>query len=219
MARSCHFQLFLKPTLEALWLGANLTEKGRSRFPLVMDRPDYLPALAAVQRAFPGPIELIGSDVFVDHALKHFCPVGPYGFALQHHLPILELANEIKITTLVVDPGLLPFARPRVKKRNTYPAQVHRRAAVEILLDNAAVQHPFNAVRSTPGLAAILARPREIPLAKPEIELPLLWLAARRRLRWSGTVRLFSPTRGLEHHTGGEQSEEKKPDDRHSARS
>jgi hypothetical protein len=32
------------------------------------------------------------------------------GFALQDHLAVFELADEIEIATFVVDPGLFPFA-------------------------------------------------------------------------------------------------------------
>jgi hypothetical protein len=37
------------------------------------------------------------------------------GFALQDHLPVAEVTNEIEIAALVIDPGLLPVAGARIK--------------------------------------------------------------------------------------------------------
>jgi len=75
-----------------------------------MDRPLNRPGLAAVFGCFPAPIEFAGADVLEDHPLKKPGAIAAGGFAGQNHLAVFELADEIQICALIVDPGLFPFA-------------------------------------------------------------------------------------------------------------
>src|SRR5260370_36708517 len=74
-----------------------------SAFASVVDRPVYLPGLAAVARRFPTPVEFICANVLPDHALQALHAVANF-FALQDHLPVAEVTNEIEIASLVIDP-------------------------------------------------------------------------------------------------------------------
>src|SRR6516225_9333406 len=98
-----------------------------------MDGPVDLPRLATVARGFPAPIHFFGRDVLPDHALQNLCAITD-GFALEDHVAILEITDEIKIAAFVVDPRLFPTAGIYVEDGDAGATKVHRFATREILL-------------------------------------------------------------------------------------
>src|SRR5204863_203196 len=77
---------------------------------------------------------------------------GPDGFPREHHLPIFKFTAEIKITALIVNPGLLPPASASLEYGDAAAAKMHGLAAREVLLDDAAVENAVDAVCAMPGI-------------------------------------------------------------------
>ena len=160
-------------------------------FALVMDGPVDLPGFATVARGFPAPIYFVGRDVLPDHALQNLCAITD-GFALEDHVAILEVTDEIKIASFVVDPRLFPMAGICVEDGDACAANVHRFATREILLHDAAVHDAPDAVGAVAHFAWLFTGPVQIPLANPKIKLFLLlsfagsWLGFGRCLRKKG---------------------------------
>ena len=149
--------------------------------PLVVNRPVDLPGLATVGGGFPTPIQFVGADVFPHHSLQDLLAV-LCGLALENHLPIFEVANEIEVATLVVDPGLLPVTRSRVESGNAGTAQGDGISAGEIFLYDAAVHNAFDVVRAVPYFTRLVAGPSEVPVTNPELKLLLFRSSTRIRL-------------------------------------
>src|SRR6267154_1483910 len=137
-----------------------------------MYRPLDLPRLATISRSVPAPVQFVRGNIFPYHALQHFCSIFPDSFALQNELPIFELSDKIEIAALVVDPCLFPLAGSRVEGGNAGSTQVLILCG-ETLLHHAAIEYALDAVRAVPNFARLLSRPCEVPLADPEIKLPL----------------------------------------------
>src|SRR5438094_8297564 len=87
----------------------------------------------------PTPIEFVPADVLEDHPLLNLRSVGPDGFPREHHLPIFKFTAEIKITALIVNPGLLPPASASLVYGDAAAAKIHGLAAPEVLLADSAV--------------------------------------------------------------------------------
>src|SRR5664279_5630966 len=115
-----------------------------------MDGPRHDPSLTAIGRLFPTPIECVADDVFVNHALFNVLPLWVLGMPRKDHLAISEFAYEIQIPSLIVDPGLLPLLQCRVVHGDADAMQPSCGAAVELLLNDAIVEHFAN------GVAAML---------------------------------------------------------------
>ena len=114
----------------------------RSAAALVVDAPQQLPALAAVARALPVPVEGLRPDVVVAHPLLPRLAVLQQRLALEHHPPILEPAGEVQVAALVVHPGLLPRSRVAVVHRVAAAIEKDAGRTREFLVDGAAVQRP-----------------------------------------------------------------------------
>src|SRR5215467_10441892 len=91
----------------------------------VMNRPVHLPGLAAVSGGLPTPIEFVSRNVFPDHSLQDLLAV-PNRLTLENHLSVAEIADEVEVTTFIVDPRLLPTVAAYVKGGNAGAAQMHR---------------------------------------------------------------------------------------------
>src|SRR2546423_5744488 len=144
-----------------------------------MNRPLHLPGFAAVAGGFPAPIEFVGPDIFPDHTLQDSGAIFTRRLALQDHLAAFEFPCEIEIATLIVHPGLLPFAGVTIKYGNAVAAQGHGLQAGETLVHDAAVEDTLNAVRAVADFTRLLSGPGQAPFADPEVELLLLGTAAR----------------------------------------
>src|SRR5215472_16857508 len=105
-----------------------------------MDGPVDLPGFAAVVRRFPTPIQFVGRDVFPYHALQNLCTISDR-FALQDHLAIFEITNEIKITAFVVDPSLFPMSGICVEDRDACSAKMHGIATRKSFLHDTAIHN------------------------------------------------------------------------------
>lgn len=154
----------------------------RSTSTFVVDRPIDLPGLTAVAGRFPTPVEAVASNIFPDHALQNFSPVGTDAFALQDHLSIFELADKIQISAFIIDPSLFPFSGSSVEGGEAGTAQVHRIRAGEVLLHDATVEHSLDGVCAVAGLGVVLSRPGKVPFTNPKVELLLLWSGTGIRL-------------------------------------
>src|SRR5438094_3787328 len=113
----------------------------------------------------PTPIEFDPADVLEDHPLLNLPSLGPDAVPREHHLPIFKFTAEIKITALIVNPGLLPPASASLEYGDAAAAKMHGLAAREVLLDDAAVENAVDAVCAMPGITGAIPRPRELPVA------------------------------------------------------
>ena len=93
----------------------------------------------------------IRGNILPHHALQEFRAMRTGGFALQNHLPIFELANEVEIRALIVNPCLFPLAGSHVEEwKHWCRATVRVAIPDKILLHHAPVEHPRNAIRTVP---------------------------------------------------------------------
>src|SRR4029453_6710840 len=78
-----------------------------------------------------------------------------------------DVADELEVAALIVDPRLAPKLPIRVEDRQAQPLQAAvRPAAGELLVDDPVAEDPGQPVRPPPDLS-----PARVPLADPEVEL------------------------------------------------
>jgi hypothetical protein len=168
-------------------------------FSCVLDLPQCAPCRASIIGTFPVPIELTRLDVVPDHAL--FTGFASYDrVADKDHFPVLEVAGEIEITSVVVHPGLTPHVSLGVINGNAHAIQV---SGTEILLNDFVIHNAQNVV----GGFAVLA-PSHVPFAELEVKLSFGLIAhavaplgsgltdyTRSELFRTPTTRLFLRTR------------------------
>ena len=96
-------------------------------------------------------------------------------FALKNHLAVFELSDEIEIAALIVDPSLLPLIGAGIEDRDAGAAQMGCVSAPEkFSCTTQPSMMRLIAVGAVADFTGVLAGPREVPFANPEIKLLLL---------------------------------------------
>src|SRR5215204_1793931 len=139
------------------------------------------PGLAAVGGLLP---ELADAAVFEfgeGETFESHLAVRPLRLAVEAHRALLVIAREFEDAAGVIHPCLLPLPLRGVIDVEALAAAAAARAR-PVLEDDAVAENELHAV----GAGLLTPRVEHVPLADPEVELPVLGarLAGRRRRRW-----------------------------------
>ena len=135
-----------------------------------MDWPEHHSSFAGVRRLFPAPIQPIGFEVLAGHPPDDLLALLIQGMSRPDHLSIAELPHEVQIGALSTQVCCHLWSCGDVHG-HTHAPKRHGVASVELFLDNAIIEQLPDGVSAALDIIGLRARPGQVPLPNPEVEL------------------------------------------------